>query len=104
MKCELELMMVGMSPEQQQAIRDKADRMEAYFDTAGVLFMKDKDEQWVDGIFDDGESESDLVKLEREYKQGSGKDKVNMYKMQKDKSCKLKEGWDGKRLSEGWEL
>ena len=65
MKCELELMMVGMSPEQQQAIRDKADRMEAYFNTAGVLFMKDKDEQWVDGIFDEGESEEYLTKVDK---------------------------------------
>ena len=51
---ELENMLQGLSPEQQQAIRDKADRMEAYFNTAGVLFMKDKDEQWVEGIFDEG--------------------------------------------------
>ena len=65
MKCELELMMVGMSPEQQQAIRDKADRMELYFNTAGVLFMKDKDEQWVDGIFDEGESEEYLTKVDK---------------------------------------
>lgn len=43
-----------MSPERKQAIRDKADRMELYFNTAGVLFMKDKDEQWVEGMFDEG--------------------------------------------------
>lgn len=102
--CELENMLKGLSPERQQAIRDKADRMEAYFNTAGVLFMKDKNEQWVEGMFDEGDSESDLVKLEKEYKQGLDKDKVDMYKMQKDKSYKLKEGWDGKRLIEGWEL
>lgn len=52
--CELENMLQGLSPERQQAIRDKADRMEAYFNTAGVLFMKDKDEQWVEGMFDEG--------------------------------------------------
>ena len=51
---ELENMLQGLPPEQQQAIRDKADRMEAYFNTAGVLFMKDKDEQWVEGMFDEG--------------------------------------------------
>jgi len=102
--CELENMLQGLSPERQQAIRDKADRMELYFNTVGVLFMKDKNEHWVEGTFDEGESESDLAGLEREYKQGSDKDEVNMYKMQKDKSYKLKEGWDGKRLSEGWEL
>lgn len=101
---ELENMLRGLSPERQQAIRDKADRMELYFNTAGVLFMKDKDEQWVEGIFDEGVSESDLVKLEKEYKKGLDKDKVDMYKMQKDKNYKLKEGWDGKRLIEGWEL
>lgn len=101
---ELENMLQGLSPEQQKTIRDKADRMELYFNTCGVLFMKDKDEQWVEGIFNEGDSESNLVKLEREYKQGLDKDKVDMYKMQKDKSYKLKEGWDGRRLSEGWEL
>ena len=52
--CELEIMMAGMSPERQQAIRDKADRMEIYFNTAGVLFMKGGDEQWVEGMFDEG--------------------------------------------------
>lgn len=62
--CELELMMVNMSPERQQAIRDKADRMELYFNTAGVLFMKDKDEQWVEGMFNEGDSEEYLTKVD----------------------------------------
>ena len=74
MKCELELMMQGMSEERKQSIRDKADRMELYFNTAEVLFMKDKDEQWVEGIFDEGcdrkspnkgKSEEYLTKLDK---------------------------------------
>ena len=65
MKCELELMMQGMSEERKQSIRDKADRMEAYFNTAGVLFMKDEDEQWVEGMFDEGKSEEYLTKADK---------------------------------------
>lgn len=41
---ELEAMMQGMSEERKQVIRDKADRMEVYFNTAGVMFIKDKDD------------------------------------------------------------
>ena len=63
--CELENMLRGLSPERQQAIRDKADRMEIYFNTAGVLFMKDKDEQWVEGVFDEGDSEAYLTKVDK---------------------------------------
>lgn len=63
--CELENMLQGLSPERQQAIRDKADRMELYFNTAGVLFMKDKDEQWVEGIFDEDDSEEYLTKVDK---------------------------------------
>lgn len=63
--CELELMMANMPPERQQAIRDKADRMELYFNTAGVLFMKDKDERWAEGIFDEGDSEEYLTKVDK---------------------------------------
>lgn len=63
--CELELMMANMPPEQQQTIRDKADRMEAYLNTAGVLFMKDKDEQWAEGIFNEGDSEGYLTKVDK---------------------------------------
>ena len=62
---ELEIMLQGLSPERQQAIRDKADRMEVYFNTAGVVFMKDKDEQWVEGMFDEGDSEEYLTKLDK---------------------------------------
>ena len=63
--CELEIMLQGLPPERQQAIRDKADRLEAYFNTAGVLFMKDKDEQWVEGMFDEGDSEEYLTKVDK---------------------------------------
>lgn len=63
--CELENMLRGLSPEQQQAIRDKADRMELYFNTAGVLFMKDKDEQWVEGMFNEGDSGDYLTKVDK---------------------------------------
>lgn len=62
---ELENMLQGLPQERQQAIRDKADRMEAYFNTAGVLFMKDKDEQWVEGMFDEGDSEGYLTKADK---------------------------------------
>ena len=47
--CELELMMSGMSEEQKQRIRDKADRLEVFFKDE-VVYMKDKDEEWCDGI------------------------------------------------------
>ena len=62
---ELELMMQGMSEERKQSIRDKADRMEVYFNTAGVMFKKDKDEQWVEGMFGQGESEEYLTKVDK---------------------------------------
>ena len=58
-------MLQGLSPERQQSIRDKADRMEVYFNTNGVLFMKDKDEQWVEGMFNEGDSEEYLTKLDK---------------------------------------
>lgn len=58
-------MLQGLSPERQQAIRDKADRMEAYFNTAGVLFMKDKDEEWVEGMSGEGELEEYLTKVDK---------------------------------------
>lgn len=46
---ELELMMSGMSEERKQRIRDKADRLEVFFKD-DVVYMKDKDEEWCDGI------------------------------------------------------
>lgn len=46
---ELEIMMSGMSEEQKQRIRDKADRLEVLFKDA-VVCMKDKDEKWCDGM------------------------------------------------------
>ena len=46
---ELEAMMSGMTEERKQRILDKADRLEAYFKD-DVLYMKDKDEEWCDGM------------------------------------------------------
>ena len=62
---ELDILMQGMSEERKRETLDKADRMEAYFNTAGVLFMKDKDEQWVEGMFDEGDSEEYLTKVDK---------------------------------------
>lgn len=62
---ELENMLQGLSPEHQQSIRDKADRMELYFNTAGVMFMKDKDEKWAEEMFDEGEAEDYLTKVDK---------------------------------------
>lgn len=47
--CELELMLSGMSEEQKQRIRDKADRLEVFFKDE-VVYMKDKDEEWCNGM------------------------------------------------------
>ena len=46
---ELEVMMSGMSEEQKQRIIDKADRLELFFKD-DVVYMKDKDEEWCDGM------------------------------------------------------
>ena len=46
---ELQIMMSGMSEEQKQRIRDKADRLEVLFKD-DVVYMKDKDEEWCDGM------------------------------------------------------
>lgn len=46
---ELDIMMSGMSEEQKQRIRDKADRLEVFFKDE-VVYMKDKDEEWCDGM------------------------------------------------------
>ena len=67
---ELELMMKDFSEERKQAIREKADRLEVYFNTQGVVMMK-TDEQWCDGLPNEGwdgmlqehESMSDFTKV-----------------------------------------
>ena len=41
--------MSGMSEERKQRIRDKADRLEVFFKDE-VVYMKDKDEEWCDGM------------------------------------------------------
>ena len=46
---ELGVMLSGMTEEQKQRILDKADRLEVYFKD-DVLYMKDKDEEWCDGM------------------------------------------------------
>ena len=46
---ELQIMMSGMSEEQKQRIRDKADRLEVLFKD-DVVYMKDRDEEWCDGM------------------------------------------------------
>lgn len=61
--CELEMMLKGLPEDRQKAIREKADRLEVYFNTQGVVMMKDKDEQWCEGMLQDGESMSDFTKL-----------------------------------------
>lgn len=69
---ELELMMKDFSEERKQTIREKADRLEVYFNTQGVVMMKDKNEQWCeglpnegwDGMLQEGESMSDFTKLD----------------------------------------
>ena len=46
---ELEIMMSSMSEECKQRVRDKADRLEVFFKD-GAVYMKDKDEEWCDGM------------------------------------------------------
>ena len=46
---ELGVMLSGIPEEQKQRIRDKADRLEVFFKD-DVLYMKDKDEEWCDGM------------------------------------------------------
>ena len=41
--------MSGMSEERKKRILDKADRLEVFFKD-DVLYVKDKDEEWCDGM------------------------------------------------------
>ena len=61
---ELEVMLSGMPEEQKQRIRDKADRLEVFFKDE-VVYMKDKDEGWVEGMLQDGERLDDFTKLSK---------------------------------------
>ena len=61
---ELEVMLYGMPEERKQRILDKADRLEAYLKD-DVLYMKDKDEGWVEGMLQDGERLDDFTKLSK---------------------------------------
>lgn len=62
---ELQIMMQGMSEEQRERIHKQADRLEVYFSTNEDVYMKDKDEQWAEGMFDEGESEEYLTKVDK---------------------------------------
>ena len=46
---ELQIMLSSMSEECKQRIMDKADRLEAFFKD-DVVYMKDKDEEWYEGM------------------------------------------------------
>lgn len=61
--CELEMMLKGLPEDRQKAIREKADRLEIYFNTQGVVMMKDKNEKWCDGMLQDDELMSDFNKV-----------------------------------------
>lgn len=50
--CELELMLARLSPEEQERIRTKADNLEVLF-KGNAVCVKNKDENWCDGIFND---------------------------------------------------
>ena len=56
--------MSGMSEDCKQRIMDRANRLEAYFKD-DVLYMKDKDEGWVEGMLQDGERLDDFTKLSK---------------------------------------
>lgn len=58
---ELDIMLQGLPPERQEAIRDRADELEVYFSGDNVL-MKEKGEDWVDGMLD-GLDESSITQL-----------------------------------------
>lgn len=57
---ELDIMMSGMSEEQKQRIRDKADRLEVFFKDE-VVCMKDKEENYVGKVFKTNSGASCIV-------------------------------------------
>ena len=61
---ELGVMLSGMTEERKQRIMDKADRLEVFFKDE-VVYMKDKDEGWVEGMLQDGERLDDFTKLSK---------------------------------------
>lgn len=61
--CELELLMKDFTEERKQTIREKADRLEVYFNTQGVVMMKDKNEKWCEGMLQGDELISDFNML-----------------------------------------
>ena len=60
----LEVMLSGITEERKQRVLDKADRLEVFFKD-DVLYMKDKDEGWVEGMLQDGERLDDFTKLSK---------------------------------------
>ena len=57
-------MLSGKTEERKQRILDKADRLEVFFKD-DVLYIKDKDEGWVEGMLQDGERLDDFTKLSK---------------------------------------
>lgn len=58
---ELDIMLQGLPPERQEAIRKRADELEVYF-SGDIVLMKRKGEDWVDGVLD-GIDESSITQL-----------------------------------------
>lgn len=63
---ELDLLLKGYSEEQRERVYKQADRLEAYFNTNGDVYMKDKDEGW-DGILPSIDGESYTVGLTKTF-------------------------------------
>lgn len=61
MVCELDLMLAKLSPEEQERIRAKADSLEVLFKD-NILYMKDKDEEWCDGMFNGEYTDNEKLK------------------------------------------
>lgn len=58
---ELDIMLQGLPPERQEAIRKRADELEIYF-SGDIVLMKEKGEDWVDGMLY-GIDESSITQL-----------------------------------------
>lgn len=58
---ELDIMLQGLPPERQEAIRKRADELEVYF-SGDIVLMKEEGEEWVDGMLD-GLDESSITQL-----------------------------------------
>ena len=58
---ELDIMLQGLPPERQEAIRKRANELEVYF-SGDIVLMKENGEKWVDGMLDDID-ESSITQL-----------------------------------------